>query len=69
MSLIYELNWLWEMLGIALVASAFSIICALLICKIAGKKISKKIILIIGIAGFAIAILAVLGVSRTIMPL
>lgn len=69
MSLIYELNWLWEMLGIALVASAFSIICALLICKIAGKKASKKFILIIGIAGFVVAIIAVLGASRTIMPL
>jgi hypothetical protein len=69
MSLIYELNWLWEMLGIALVASAFSIICALLISKIAGKKASKKFILIIGIAGFVVAIIAVLGASRTIMPL
>ena len=57
------------MLGLALVASAFSIICALLICKIAGKKISKKFILIIGIAGFVVAIIAVLGASRTIMPL
>ncbi len=69
MRIIYELSWLWEMLGIALVASAISIACAFLICKAANKRLSKRIILIIGIAAFVLAIIAVFGLSYSIMPL
>ena len=33
MKILYELSWLWETLGIALVAAAVCMACAALICK------------------------------------
>ena len=42
MKILYELSWLWETLGIALVAAAVCIACAALICKAAKKKLSQK---------------------------
>lgn len=41
MKILYELSWLWETLGIALVAAAVCVACATLICK-ATKKSSAK---------------------------
>ncbi len=43
MKILYELSWLWETLGIALVAAAVCIACAALICKAAKKKLGKKV--------------------------
>ena len=43
MKILYELSWLWETLGIALVAAAVCMPCAALICKAAKKKLSKKV--------------------------
>ena len=60
MKILYELSWLWETLGIALAA---------LICKAARKKLSKKGLAAIGAAAFAGAILAVILIARTPMPL
>ena len=48
MKILYELSWLWETLGIALVAAAICIACAALICKAAKKKLSKKVLAVIG---------------------
>ena len=42
MKILYELSWLWETLGIALVAAAVCMACAALICKAAKKKLGKK---------------------------
>ena len=69
MKIIYELSWLWEMLGIALVAAAVCVACAALTCKAAKKKLSKKSTVVIGIAAFIIAIVAVIEIARIPMPL
>ena len=67
MKILYELSWLWETLGIALVAAA--VCCAALICKAAKKKLGKKVLAVIGAAAFVGAILAVILIARTPMPL
>ena len=69
MKILHELSWLWETLGIALVASATCIACAALICKAAKKGLSKKVLAVIGAAAFVGAILAVILIARTPMPL
>ena len=69
MKILYELSWLWETLGIALIAAAVCMTCAALICKAAKKKRSKKLLAVIGAAAFVGAILAVILIARTPMPL
>ena len=69
MRILYELSWLWESLGIALVAAAVCVACAALICKVAKKKLSKKVLTVIGAAAFVGAILAIILIARTPMPL
>ena len=69
MKILYELSWLWEMLGIALVAAAVCMACTALIGKAAKKKLSKKVLAVIGAAAFVGAILAIILVARTPMPL
>ena len=69
MKILYELSWLWETLGIALVAAAICIACAALICKAAKKKLSIRVLAIIGSAAFVGAILAIILIARTPMPL
>ena len=69
MKILHELSWLWETLGIALVEAAICIACAALICKAAKKKLSKKVLAVIGAAAFVGAILAVILIARTPMPL
>ena len=65
MRILYELSWLWETLGIALVAAAVCMACAALIGKAAKKNLDKKV----GAAAFVGAILAVILIARTPMPL
>ena len=69
MKILHELSWLWETLGIALLATAICIACAALICKAAKKKLSKKVLAVIGAAAFVGAILAIILIARTPMPL
>ena len=69
MRILYELSWLWETLGIALVAAAVCVTCGALIGKAAKKKLSKKILAVIGAAAFVGAILAIILIARTPMPL
>lgn len=69
MKILYELSWLWETLGIALVAAAVCMACAALICKAAKKKLSIRMLAIIGVAAFVGAMLAVILIARTPMPL
>ena len=69
MKILYELSWLWETLGIALVAAAVCVACATLICKAAKKKLSIRVLTAIGAAAFVGAILAVILIARTPMPL
>ena len=69
MSILYELSWLWETLGIALISAAVCLACAALICKAAKKKLSKRVLAVVGAAAFAGAGLAVILIARTPMPL
>ena len=69
MRILYELSWLWETMGIALLAAAVCIACAALICKAAKKKLSKKLLAVVGAAAFVGAILAAILIARTPMPL
>ena len=69
MRILYELSWLWETLGIALLAAAVCVACGVLIGKAAKKKLSKKMLAVIGAAAFVGAILAVILIARTPMPL
>ena len=69
MKILYELSWLWETLGIALWAAAVCVACAALICKVAKKGLSKKVLAVIGAAAFVGAILAIILIARTPMPL
>ena len=69
MKILHELSWLWETLGIALLAAAICVACAALIGKAAKKKLSKKLLAVIGAAAFVSAILAIILIARTPMPL
>ena len=69
MRILYELSWLWETLGIALVTAAVCVACGAMIGKAAKKKLSKKLLAVIGAAAFVGAILAVILIARTPMPL
>ena len=69
MKIIYELSWLWETLGIALIAAAVCVVGAMLICSAKKKKLSKRSAVVIGIAAFIIAIIAVIEIARIPMPL
>lgn len=69
MKIIYELSWLWETLGIALIAAAVCVVGAMLICRAKRKKLRKRSAVVIGIAAFIIAIIAVIEIARIPMPL
>ena len=71
MKIVYELSWLWETLGIALMAAVACVTGAMLICraKKKKKKLSMKSTVVIGIAAFIIAIVAVIEIARIPMPL
>ena len=69
MKILHELSWLWETLGIALLAAAVCVACAALIGKAAKKKLSKKLLAVIGAAAFVGAILAIILIARMPMPL
>ena len=58
-----------EELGIALVAAAVCMACAALIGKAAKKKLDKKVLAVVGAAAFVGAILAIILIARTPMPL
>ena len=53
----------------ALAATAVCVVCAMLICKAVKKNLSKKTAAVIGVAAFAGAVLAVIVIARTPMPL
>ena len=69
MRILYELSWLWKTLGIALAVAAVCMACAALIGKTTKKKLNQKVLAVIGAAAFAGAILAVILIARTPMPL
>ena len=69
MKILHELSWLWETLGIALVAAAVCMACAALIWQGNEEETQQKVLAVIGAAAFVGAILAVILIARTPMPL
>lgn len=69
MQIIYELSWLWTLLGIALAAAAVCVAAAVLIARASQKHLGKKTAVLIGFAAFALAIVVVILLARTAMPL
>lgn len=63
--IIHELNWLWTLLGIALLC-AFT---ALLICKIIYKQVSIKVLVIVAVIGFLLGVIGVFIYASQAMPL
>ena len=57
MKILYELSWLWETLGIALVAAAVCVACAALIGKAAKKKLDKKVLAVVGAAALVLSLI------------
>lgn len=69
MQIIYELSWLWTLLGIALAAAAVCVAAAELIARVSQKRLSKKTAILIGVAAFVLAVVVVILLARTAMPL
>lgn len=69
MSILYELSWLWEVLGIGFAAAVVCVVCTMLIGKAAKKNLSKKNMVIIGVVAFVLAVFIVFEIARTPMPL
>lgn len=63
--IIHELNWLWSLLGIALLCALI----ALLICKTIYKQASMKVLIIVAVIGFLLGVLGVFIYASQAMPL
>ena len=63
--IIHELNWLWTLLGIALLCAFF----ALLIFKTIYKQASMKVLIIVAVIGFLLGVLGVFIYASQAMPL
>ncbi len=62
---IHELNWLWSLLGIALLCAFV----ALLICKTIYKQASMKVLIIVAVIGFLLRIIGIFIYASQAMPL
>lgn len=62
---IHELNWLWTLLGVALLCAFV----ALLICKTIYKQASMKVLIIVAVIGFLLGIIGVFIYASQAMPL
>lgn len=63
--IIHELNWLWTLLGIALLCAFV----ALLICKTIYKQASIKVLTIVAVIGFLLGIIGVFIYASQAIPL
>lgn len=63
--IIHEFNWLWSLLGIALLCAFV----ALLICKIIYKQASMKVLIIVAVIGFLLGVIGVFIYASQAMPL
>ena len=63
--IIHELNWLWSLLGIALLCAFI----ALLICKTIYKQASMKVLIIVAVIGFLLGVIGVFIYASQAMPL
>lgn len=67
--LVHELNWLWTLLGIALLCAFVAFLITILICKIIHKQISMKVLIIVAVLGFLLGIIGVFIYASQAMPL
>ena len=67
--IIHELNWLWTLLGIALLCVFIAFLITILICKIIHKQINMKVLVIVAMIGFLLGIIGVLIYASQAMPL
>lgn len=63
--IIHNFNWLWTLLGIALLCAFIT----LLICKIIYKQASMKVLIIVAVIGFLLGIIGVFIYASQAMPL
>lgn len=63
--IIHEFNWLWTLLGIALLCAFIT----LLMCKIIYKQASMKVLIIVAVIGFLLGIIGVFIYASQAMPL
>ena len=63
--IVHELNWLWTLLGIALLCAFV----ALLICKTIYKQASMKVLIIVAVIGFLLGVIDVFIYASQAMPL
>lgn len=69
MRLFYELNWLWSLLGISLTSTAVCLAAALLICRLLHRRLKRKGMLLIAVAAFLLAVVAVFLYAGTAVPI
>ena len=69
MNWFFELAWLWKSLGIALLVSLACVLCARLVCRAKGVRLSAGIALLIAAAAFAAALAAILLLAQTPAPI
>lgn len=67
--IVHELNWLWTLLGIALLCAFIAFLITILICKIIHKQISMKVLIIFAVIGFLLGIIGVFIYASQAMPL
>lgn len=65
MKFVLELSWLWKSIAIIILVIAFCEICALLICKLMKRKLSKKAVIVIAVLAAVFAALAIVLLSQT----
>ena len=65
MKFVLELSWLWKSIAIIILVIAFCEICALLICKLMKRKLSKKTAIIIAVVATVATGLAIVLLSQT----
>lgn len=65
MKFVLELSWLWKSIPIIISVVAVCEICALLICKLMKRKLSKKAVIVIAVLATVFAALAIVLLSQT----
>lgn len=69
MNWFFELAWLWKSLGIALLVSLVGALCAHLVCRAKGARLSAGIAFLIAAAAFAAALVVILLLAQTPAPI
>lgn len=65
MKFVLELSWLWKSIAIIISVVAVCEICALLICKLMKRKLSKKAVIVIAALATVATGLAIVLLSQT----